>query len=135
MQGCPQTKTTVWLEEQINLIFLHKNNPFTAEPGHLKLVRKFSGSTSSDRIKRETDGQRKGINKWPCQGQAVMGWYKRGCGFPEGVCSRPVLVCLGAYHHLLCPFSKPQHTSSDIHTNTLDVWHLSGWKGWKDSQG
>lgn len=57
MWGCPRTKTMAWLEQQINLIFLHRNNPFTAEPGHLKLVRKFSGSTSLDRKKRETDRQ------------------------------------------------------------------------------
>lgn len=68
MWGCPQTKTMAWLQEQINLIFLHRDNPFTAEPGHLKLVRKFSGSTSSDRKKRgretgrQTDRERELIS-------------------------------------------------------------------------
>ena len=68
MWGCPQTKTMARLQEQINLIFPHRDNPFTAEPGHLKLVRKFSGSTSLDRKKRgretgrQTDRERELIS-------------------------------------------------------------------------
>lgn len=52
--GCPRTKTMAWPQEQINVIFLHRNNPFRAEPGHLKLVRKFSGSRCS---RQKKDGQ------------------------------------------------------------------------------
>lgn len=124
--GMPQTNTMAWVAAAENsfyteVILLQQNQDTWSWSWNLV------GQPLQTEKKRERDRQRRGINKWPCRGQAVMGWYKRGCGFPEGVCSGPALVCLGAYHRLLCPFSIPQHTSSDIHTPKHTHKHTHTW--------